>query len=309
MLAFLPCLFNKFFPHLAAGAARRREAHYAEVTARRRHAHFSRPCLEVLEGRIVLNAYTYIGPSGGDWMAPGNWRDQNGRNAVPGSMDTADVPSGTFCVLNSTSPQTVAGLTVEGRLDIGSKLSVTTDSNASGSVFNVLTGGEVDVLGSADLGGGGTISGQIDSQGSSVTFDPSSSMTAAAGATLSGSLFNIFGGLTVTGALTQNARMVLSNNGSTTSGSLTGPGSMSDGAEFDWDGGAIGLTGSGGAYFGASADLKIEGSDNKLLSAGTLTNQCNGSEIGGTGNLSIADGATFDNIGNPSCDVTISSAR
>jgi hypothetical protein len=176
-------------------------------------------------------------------------------------------------------------------------------NTTGGSVFDVLTGGEVDVLGSGDLGGGGTISGQIDAQGGSVTFDPGSSMVLAAGASLTGSLFNVFGGVTVTGNLVQNAHMILSNNGTTTAGSLTGPGALTDGADFDWDGGTLGLA--GGAYFGANADLKLQGADTKTLSAGLLTDQCNGSDLGGTGALSIMTGATFDNIGNPSCSVTL----
>ncbi|HEY7424579.1 MAG TPA: hypothetical protein VH682_10150 [Gemmataceae bacterium] len=216
-------------------------------------------------------------------------------------MDTADIPNGKYCVLSAGAPQTVAGLTVEGQLDVGSKLSVTT-MNTTG-IFNVPTGGEVDVLGSADLGGPGTISGQIDSQGSSVTFDPSSRMVLGNGAQLTGALFNIFGPLTCNAALSMSALVILDYNGGSHLGSLTGPGSMSDGGEFDWDGGILGLA--GGADFIASADLKIQGGGYKELSAGTLTDGCNGSEIGGTNTLQIDAGATFDNEGNPGTDVTI----
>jgi hypothetical protein len=309
MFAFLPIkVVEKFFRHVAACMARRREALYAEREARRRQARYVHPRLEGLEGRIVPDAYSWTGAFSNAFTDQRNWNDNTDpqHQGVPGSMDTATIPAGTpACILNSTSTQTVAGLTVGGRLDVGSKLSVTTLSTAQGSIFNVLSGGEVDVLGSGDLGGGGTISGQIDAQGSYVTFDPTSSMTAATGATLSGSLFNVFGPLNVTGALTESANMVLDNNGGSMLGSLTGTGSITDGAEFDWDGGAIGLTGSGGLTFIASAYLKIQGSDAKTLSAGTLTNQCNGSEIGGTGGLTIDPGATFDNLGNPTCNLTI----
>ena len=219
-------------------------------------------------------------------------------------MDTATITGGKYCVLDSTTDQTVAGLTVGGRLDLNSKLSATTMSAASGSVFNMGAGSELDVLSSADLGGGGTINGHIDDPGASVTFDPGSSMVLATGTSLTGSLYNIFGAVTVTAALGQEAKMVLDDNGSTTAGSLTGTGSMTMSGDFDWNGGNFGL--SGGSYFIAAADLKIQGSDFKLLSAGTLTNQCNSSEIGGTGTLTINPGATFENLGNPSCDVSIS---
>lgn len=38
MFVFLPRLFKKFFSHIVANAARRREARYAEREARRRQA-------------------------------------------------------------------------------------------------------------------------------------------------------------------------------------------------------------------------------------------------------------------------------
>ena len=64
MFASLTNTFNKFFPYLAAGMARRREARYAERETRRRQARFVRLTLEGLEGRIALNAYTYVGQPG-----------------------------------------------------------------------------------------------------------------------------------------------------------------------------------------------------------------------------------------------------
>jgi hypothetical protein len=298
MFAFLSMkVVEKLFPYMDACMARRREAQYAEREARRRRARYVRPRLEGLEERVVPAVYTFIGLPGAAWDVATNWN----LGHVPGSMDTADIPNGKYCVLNATSPQTVADLTVEGQLDVGSKLSVTTLSTTG--IFNVPTGGEVDVLASGDLGGTGTINGQIDAQGSSVTFDPGSSMVLGNGAQLTGSLFNIFGPVTCDAALSMSATMVLDYNYRNAFGSLTGPGSLSDGAEFDWDGGILGLA--GGMNFIASADLKLQGDDTKELSAGTLTDGCNASELGGTGTLLIDGGATFDNEGNPGTDVTI----
>ncbi|HEY7315390.1 MAG TPA: hypothetical protein VH643_39030 [Gemmataceae bacterium] len=302
MFACLPHLFGKFFSFVAKCEARRREAQYAARDVRRRQERCVRLNLEGLEERVVPVTAVFTGPTGGAFTNPVYWST----GSVPGSMDVADIPAGKYCVLNSTMMQTVAGLTVEGQLDVNSKLSVTTASTSSSSVFNVPTGGEVDVLASADLGGRGTLNGQIDAQGASVTFDPTSSMVLGNGVQLIGSgLYNIFGPVTDAAALSQTTKMVLSNNGSSLLGSLTGPGSLTDGGDFDWNGGTIGLTGSGGATFIASADLKLQGADTKTLSAGTLTNQCNGSDIGGTGGLRIMPGATFDCLGNPTCSVTI----
>jgi hypothetical protein len=111
----------------------------------------------------------------------------------------------------------------------------------------------------------------------------------------------IYGLVTCNAALSQTSTMVLDADGSTTAGSLGGAGSLSDNGEFDWDGGSISLT--GGATFITTADLKIEGSHGKVLYT-DLFNQCNGSELGGTGALSIVAG-TFHNEGNPITDLSI----
>jgi len=307
MFAYLTNTLNKFFPHMTACITRRREARYAARIAHRRQSCYIRPRLEGLEDRALLSVYVFSPPgANSSWTTSGNWAvDGVQVNTLPGSGDTADIPaSSPTCVLSSTTQQTVAGLTVEGTLEVDSKLSVTTMKTTG--VFDLPTGGELDVLGSADFGTSGTLSGKIDAQGSSVTFDPLSSMVLGSGVQLTGSgVYDIYGSVTCDAALSQNSTMVLANDGVTTAGSLTGPGSMTESGEFDWDGGSLGL--SGGMGFIASADLKIQGADGKTLSSGTLTNQCNGSEIGGTGTLLIAPGATFDNLGNPNCDVTISS--
>lgn len=304
MFAFLSNTFNKFFPYLTACMARRRETRYAEREISRRKARFARPRLEVLEGRIVPDAYTWapVGAST-DYTDRFNWYDNtNPPNiAVPGSGDTADIPSGSpLCALSSTTAYTVAGLTVEGGFSLGSKLSVTTMTTSG--TFDLPTGGELDVLGSADFGGGGTLQGQVDAQGSSVTFDPTTSMVLGNGVQLTGSgVFNIYGPVTCNAALSQNTTMVLDSNGSTTVGALLGSGSLTESGEFDWNGGAISLP--GGTSFIASADLKLDTSESKVLYT-TLTNQCNGSTLGGDGALNIVSG-TFDNLGNPNCIVTL----
>jgi hypothetical protein len=217
--------------------------------------------------------------------------------------------------LNSKTAQTIAGLTVEGTLVVDSKLTVNTLSTAAGSTLNLPSGAQLDVHGSAALGGGGTINGHIDDQGATVTFNPGSSLTLATGASLTGSLYNIYGSVNVAAALSQQAAMVLDNGGttpgvfvrtgSTTAGALVGTGSITVGNDFYWNGGTIGLA--GGATFLANANLQLQGAEAKYLST-TLTNQCNTSTLGGTGTLTIEGfGDKFDNLGNPNCNVTISS--
>lgn len=266
MSEYLSQLFNGFFAFAVRCRARLREARRLAREARRRQALHVRPRLEWLDERIVPAIDTYIGAAGGAWTAAPAWS----LGTVPGSMDTADIPAGKYCVLSGTTQQTVAGLTVEGQLDVSSKLSVTTTNTASNSIFNLLSGGELDVLGSADFGGKGSLAAKVDSSGST-TFDPGSGMSLDSGVQLIGpGVYNIYGAVTVTTGLTQTSTMVLDDNGSTTAGSLTGPGSLSESGEFDWNGGTLGLV--KGADFIASADLKIQGSGAKTLSAGTVTN-------------------------------------
>lgn len=303
MFACLSNLFNKFLPHLAAYNARRRESQYAAREARRHRVRYFRPCLEGLEERVVPAVDEFIALSGA-WTTAANWST----GALPGAMDTAYIPDGHTCVLNGTpgqqSGQTVAGLTLDGNLTLAAgQLSVTTATLNSGSSFTLSPGAILAVLSSADFLGGATISGQIDAQGGTVSFNPGSSTVLASGANLTGSLFNIFGYVYVTGAISQQATMVLDDNNATTAGELVGPGSLIDSGEFDWNGGGLGL--SGGMDFLATADLQIQSNERKSLTAGTLTNQCNSSAIGGTGVMFVSAGATFDNLGNPTCDVTI----
>lgn len=219
---------------------------------------------------------------------------------MPNAGDTATIPSGKICTLGST--ETVAGLTVGGTLTISNQLSVTTMTSTG--TFNINPGGELDVMPSADLAGAGTINGRIDANTSSVYFN--GAMTLGTGTNLTGSgTFSVYGNINVTGNISQNAVMALGNNNTIPpiSASIGGTGSIDDSGEFDWNNGSIGLT--GGVTFEANADLKIEGAGAKILTTGTLTNQCNSSDIGGTGTLTITGGSTFDNVGNPSCAVTI----
>jgi hypothetical protein len=42
-----------------------------------------------LEDIVLLSTVTWINPSGGDWDAASNWRDQSGMNRHPGPGDDA----------------------------------------------------------------------------------------------------------------------------------------------------------------------------------------------------------------------------
>jgi hypothetical protein len=257
MFAFLPRLFNKFFPHVEKSESRRREDRYV------------RPQLEELEGRIVPDAYTWAPqPGSTDYTNKLNWFDNTNpaHIAVPGSTDTAFI--GGTCVLNSTTQQAVAGLTVGGTFSLASKLSVTT-LNSPGT-FNINPNGELNVLASADFGGGGTVNGRIDAGAASVTFDPFSNMVLAIGTSLTGGgVFNIDGTLTWNTAINPEATLALNNDGNLTFGQLLGTGSLDEWHEFDWSGGQLGL--SGGITLEPTSDFKMQGANNKELTTGTVT--------------------------------------
>ncbi|HEY7314785.1 MAG TPA: hypothetical protein VH643_35885, partial [Gemmataceae bacterium] len=150
MFVFLPSLFKKFFSHLAENAVRYREARYAEREARRRLARFVRPRLEDLEGRIVLDAYTFAVngiASNGAYTNGQLWTDTNNGSVgtVPGDNDTATIPTGAVCTLDSTEEQTIAGLTVSGSLTIRSLLTVQVTSASGSGATTVASGGLLDV--------------------------------------------------------------------------------------------------------------------------------------------------------------------
>ena len=255
---------------------------------------YVRPRLQVLEARIVPDALTWTPVNGSnDYMAAQNWVNNTNplNQRVPGSSDTATVPAMTpICILNSTTAQTVAGLTVGGSFDLFSKLSVTTGT--SNGNFDTETGSELDNVGSFDFYGTGTLQGQIDAGGSNVTFHPFSGMTLGNGVLLTGlGAYIINGTVTDNAAITLNVPMFLNNDGgTTTAGNLVGPGSLDVGSNFDWSGGTLGL--SGGVSLEPSSGFKTSGPDPKILAAGTLSSLAQLLDLGGTGGLDISGTTT-----------------
>jgi hypothetical protein len=252
------------------------------------------PHLEVLEGRIVPDAYVWNGSINNDYLNGQNWiNTRTLLPGVPGSQDTGDIPAGTpLCILNGTS-RTIAGLSVEGQFDLFSKLTVTTGSSTG--VFNTHAGGELDNVSSFDFYGSGTLQGQIDAGGSNITLRPSSSMTLGNGVLLTGlGAYMVNGPVVDNAALLLNVPLYLNNDGGvTTAGALIGSGSLDVGSVFDWTGGTLGLT--GGVTLEPSSGFKTEGADPKSLTAGTLLSDAQLLDLGGTGALFIlGTGTTLD---------------
>jgi hypothetical protein len=249
-----------------------------------------RPRLEVLEGRIVPDAYVWNGSMDNSYLNGQNWIDTRTQlPGVPGSGDTGDIPAGTpICILNGAS-RTIAGLTVEGQFDLFSKLTVTTGSSTG--VFNTHPGGELDNVLAFDFYGSGTLQGQLDAGGSNITFRPGSSMTLGSGVLLTGlGAYIVNGPVVDNAALILNVPMFLNGDGVTTAGALLGSGSLDVGSVFDWTGGTLGLT--GGVTLEPSSGFKTEGADDKYLTAGTLLSNAQLVDLGGTGTLHLVGAST-----------------
>jgi hypothetical protein len=152
--------FKLLFPHLAECLTRRRAVRDAQHGLRRRQIRYARPRLEDLEERIVPDAYGFdhlnaagaLVPSTGAYTTIANWWDfsaNGGQGGIatqlPGGGDTADIPAGAVCTLDSTEEQTVAALSVEGGMTIKSLMTVQTTTLSGSGGTTVAAGGLLDV--------------------------------------------------------------------------------------------------------------------------------------------------------------------
>ena len=165
MFAIASRLFKSLFSILAESLALRRVVRDAQRAARRRQIRYARLVLEGLEERIVPDAYTFavIGvPSNGSYTVGANWTDLTNAakdGTVPGAADTADIPVGASCTLNSGDEYSLAGLTIEGSMTVGSNLTVAPNGSSGATTV---------------AAGGGLIVGNPSNPGSSPAFDTTS---------------------------------------------------------------------------------------------------------------------------------------
>jgi hypothetical protein len=272
-----------------------------------------RPWLEVLEDRLVLDAYTFAPNALGDgtsWNDPNNWLNTNNfTNGVPGPTDDAGIPAG-FDVIISGSANVKSLTTAAGSsLTITSGSQLTINNNPPGGGPDLLFGFVNDVgriianttdplngtnivfLGGATIGPG-DLNGSLDvGPNSSFTFGTSSIAapnTFAAGATFglgTGSII-IAAPVSVMGTLedkTANLEVV-------SNGDLTGPGSLDEWMNLDWTGGTISLAGGVTVY----GSLTSSGAAGENLTT-TLTNE-ETTTLGGPGPLFLGPTGVIDNL-------------
>jgi hypothetical protein len=364
------------FPILAECLARRRAARDAQRQARRRQVHYIHLHLEDLEERVVPDADVFatiqngvLVPSVGAYTNVGLWTDLSLPGGpgpapnLPEGGDTATIPIGAVCTLDSTEEQTIAGLAVQGSLTIRSLLTVQTTTLSGSGSTTVAAGGlldvatpdvsgetstldtvtlttigggaavnlsidpsaEVEINLSATISGMTTVTGLLDAKNidafngagvvldgpgtvggtgqleaginASITFDPASSWVIGPGNPVGSALkegnFFVDGPLTVSTDLDPDGDIILNDDGGvTTSGSITGSGSLDEWNKFTWNGGLLALAGN--VTIEPQAEWKLAGPDPKALAC-DVTNINMSTELGGTGNLTIATGNTFLN--------------
>ncbi len=252
-----------------------------------------------------------------------------------GTFNIGDPGSGSGGDVTVTGTMTQMGGTLNVGGAGGSSGSLDVNTLSASSALNVYTSGKIDDKSSAAIGGATTVLGQIEAENiddlngagvvfsgpvtigpgtldgnlkaginASFTFSPFSTGTLVAGATLGDGQYIVNGPLTIDGTLSDTVADITLNSGSTAAGSISGSGSIDDWATFEWNGGIIGLA--GGMTLEPTADFKTAGAGTKTLAAGTITNICPYTELGGTGSLLLDTGATFDNASG-NVDVTLPS--
>jgi hypothetical protein len=215
-------------------------------------------------------------------------------NAIIGTLNVGGINNsgGTLSVhtLNTTATNNVYA---NGQVEIAAASSVGGTTTVAGGEIKAEVGAPVVLTGTGTVSGTGKLNAAINA---SFTFDPYSAWTIGLGNPVGSALndgdFYIDGTLTVNTHLNPDGNLFLDNNGTTSAGSLIGSGDLDIGRDFTWNGGT--LAPSGGTTIESSGDFKTLGADPKVL-ASNFTNMSAFSSLGGTGDLTLNDGATFDN--------------
>lgn len=279
----------------------------------RRASQCFRPSLEVLECRLLLDAYTFLPNAAGDgvsWNDPNNWLNLTNPNitAVPGGGDDASIGDGFNVVLagaagnvNSLVTSSASSLTIVA----SDQLTLNNDSSITGALFdpghlianttNPFTGTTVTLTGAAAIGPG-DLNGNLDAgPNSSIVLAGGPTDVLGVGATLgpgTGTLV-IDGAVTVNGTLDDNAMTMSVVPG----GALLGSGSLNERAILNWTGGTLALT--GGVDIASSGELVASdgaGGPSPLTLDTVLTNESVFAELGGTGGLFLGPGDAITNL-------------
>lgn len=266
-------------------------------------------CLEALEDRMVLDAYSFTG-LGGDtsWFNPLNWADatKGGAPGVPGAADDATIGPGGFTVvvggglgaeINNLTTASDCTFIVAGGSPQPSELKIYNSAGFGGPVTDagrIIANSSSPSGTGVTFGGGATIgpgdlNGNLDA-GPNSFFAFTSPSTFAAGATIGPGTGNIIisAFVFVAGTLQNNTANLVIPMG----GLLGGGGSVVNYGTVTWTGGTIALTGG----IDNHGDFASSGSSPLTLST-TLTNESTFCHLDGTGGLSLTGGGgSIDNL-------------
>jgi hypothetical protein len=271
-----------------------------------------KPQLEVLEDRLVLDAYTFVGAAGGgdgtSWNQALNWANLTNPDiiAVPSGGDDVTIGPGFAVVIAGTEANVNSLNTAAGSaLTIVAGDQLTINSNAPGTTSNILAGTVVDpgriianttsaFDGTGVVFAGGALIGPGDLNGN-LTAGPGSSFVFPGGPIVSeflpGATFGlgsgnivIAGNVQVDGTLEDNNEtIVLTGAGDVFSPTLTS-GAINVNSNFNWLGGTIvlGL----GVTVNSSGTFTTSGPAPKTLYS-PLINESAFTSLGGAGPLGL----------------------
>jgi uncharacterized repeat protein (TIGR01451 family) len=257
----------------------------------------------VLASSCVTTDYAVTGSA----PPTGNWADSSGAlwtpaGGFPGCAtgDTATDTNGspTVFTVNSAIPNPIAGLNLSCNgceIDIVSGGSLTLagpGTIGSGSTLKVLGGTLTIASGTLTFHSGSQFAfsgGTIDIQnGGTVDFQTGSSGATTGGVMGGAGTLSISGGTLNIGAVTSPATFAMA------AGILTGPGFLSIGQQFNWDGGT--LMGSGGTELAGGGQGSLSGGIGPMVLDGrTFNNYGYIHYHGATNPLQLSNGATFNN--------------
>jgi hypothetical protein len=218
-----------------------------------------RPYLEAIEDRVLLAVVNWIGPgAGGDWDIAANWTSKPN---LPGVFDTANIPAGVTVMHNLGGVDSINMLNCNGALNIA------TGSLTIAALSFVNQG--LTLIGPAVLRSNGNLN--VNNLPFSIN---GATLTGVGNVTVNAPFLWNGGTMNGTGVLTANRGMAINGNGAT---ETLANGTLANAGNATWNG---------------------NGNNLSMVAGARLNNQPGGTFTwNSTGNLSMAIGATLNNVG------------
>jgi fibronectin-binding autotransporter adhesin len=271
------------------------------------------PYLEILDSRDVPNAVAWTLGANGDFADAAAWTDAaDGSHHVPGPTDDATIPA--QIMVTSAADETVNSLVATNFQILGGVFGVNNTDPGPQSVLGGLTvgsGATLQVNGGTQpvLISGGTIAGTVNAApGATIQFNDGATNLNAGGSLTGLGFFRVEGDALTFPTLVLNAPLTAPDHLIVSSGTITGPGTLTvpSGVSFSLSAdGAAGatLSGSGAVVIDSGGTMVIGGigadsiTDRTILNSGTVM-------LGGTGGLTLNDAAVIHNLPGATFQIT-----